>query len=84
MVGFEIMDTNGHLVAFNALLSVSLHSGMAPDRFGGGYDAISSMESSIHVHETTHVVQIYYVKSVHFHAGGGMHPSIPLEPSLNH
>ena len=37
---------------------------MAPESFGRGYDAISSMERSIHVREMTHVIQIYYVKNI--------------------
>ena len=58
--------------AFSIILTVQ--PGMAPERFGGGYDAISSMERSIHVRETTHVVQTYNVKNVRYYIGGGMHP----------
>ena len=46
-------------------------SGMAPESFGGGYDAISSMEHSIDVCETTHVIQIYYAKNINFHGCEG-------------
>ena len=57
---------------------------MAPERFGGGYDAISSMERSIHVRETTHVIQIYYVKNVNFHGGEGGCILPPSPPGATH
>ena len=45
---------------------------------------MSSMECSSRVCEMTHVIQIYYIKSVNFYADGGMYPAIsPLELSLD-
>ena len=40
----------------------------------GGYDVMSSMECSVCVHKMTHIVEIYYIESVNFHAGGGIPP----------
>ena len=57
------------LVAFYLKLS---HAGVAPENFGGGvWTRLSSLGRSIRVREVTRVVQIYYVKSVNFQAGGG-------------
>ena len=63
-----------------------MNAGVAPEYFGGGgYEAISLMEHSICVHEMAPIVQIYYIKGINFHAGGGkcIPPSRPRHPCRN-
>ena len=43
---------------------------------------LSMMESSVRACRMTHLIHIYYVESVKFHADGGIHP--PLPPPWSH
>ena len=55
------------------------------ENFGGGMTLILSVKRNIRdfcVCEMTRVVQIYYVKSVNFHAGGRERIPPPLEIPL--
>ena len=66
------LNESQHTHAASVVTSPTQPTGTAPENFGwGGMTRLSSMERSIRVREIVCVIQIYYIKHMNFHAGGG-------------